>query len=53
MNLFDVGTINPRAGDKYHPQQASFVINVREYTALLYDMVEKYSKRKKRSEKLL
>ena len=45
VNLFDVGTINPRAGDKYHPQQASFVINVREYTALLYDMVEKYSKR--------
>ena len=45
INIFDVGTINPAAGDKYHPQQASFVINVREHTALLYEMVERYSKR--------
>ena len=45
VNLFDVGTISLTAGDKYCPQQSSFVINVREYTGLLYELVERYRQR--------
>lgn len=52
VNLFDVGTINPAAGDKHHPQQASFVINVREYTALLYDMVDRYRKKEEQEREI-
>ena len=45
VNVFDVSTISVCGGDKDSPQQSSFVINVREYTGLLYELVEKYKQR--------
>jgi hypothetical protein len=48
VNLYDVGTVNPGGGDKYNPQQASFVVNVREYTGLLYDLVDRYRQREEK-----